>query len=162
MRRRTFLNLFCAQSGAAILVCSSSGCGMIFHPERRGQPHSHHIDWQVAALDGLGLLLFFVPGVIAFAVDFYTGTIYLPHHEVHPHYSSTDLQRLSLPEGNRSVPEIERVVSNHLQQPIDLQTDEARVSELAGMDEFDSQRQHHEKDAGFGHSIKAFFAKRIG
>jgi hypothetical protein len=30
------------------------------------------------ALDGVGLLLFLVPGVIAFAVDFATGAIYLP------------------------------------------------------------------------------------
>lgn len=48
------------------------------YPERRHQPRSHQIDWKVAALDGLGLLLFFVPGVIAFVVDFYTGAIYLP------------------------------------------------------------------------------------
>lgn len=29
-------------------------------------------------LDGIGLLFFLVPGVIAFAVDFSNGTIYLP------------------------------------------------------------------------------------
>ena len=29
-------------------------------------------------LDGIGLLLFIIPGVIAFAVDFSTGAIYLP------------------------------------------------------------------------------------
>lgn len=34
------------------------------------------IDPGIAVLDGLGLLLFIVPGVIAFAVDFTTGTIY--------------------------------------------------------------------------------------
>ena len=48
------------------------------YPERRRMPHSNQIDWRVAAFDGLGLLLFFVPGVIAFVVDFYTGAIYLP------------------------------------------------------------------------------------
>jgi hypothetical protein len=32
----------------------------------------------VVALDAVGLLLFFIPGVIAFAVDFSNGTIYLP------------------------------------------------------------------------------------
>jgi len=32
----------------------------------------------VVALDAIGLLFFFVPGVIAFAVDFVTGAIYLP------------------------------------------------------------------------------------
>lgn len=73
MQRRTFV-------ASAIGTClyASSGCGTLLHPERRGQPHSHQIDWKVAALDGLGLILFFVPGVVAFAVDFYTGAIYLP------------------------------------------------------------------------------------
>ncbi|MFP4533906.1 MAG: hypothetical protein ACLFNS_14620 [Desulfobacterales bacterium] len=32
----------------------------------------------VAVLDGVGLLLFLVPGIIAFAVDFSSGCIYLP------------------------------------------------------------------------------------
>ena len=36
------------------------------------------MDWGIFALDAVGLLLFFLPGVIAFAVDFSTGAIYLP------------------------------------------------------------------------------------
>ena len=32
----------------------------------------------MAVLDGIGLLFFILPGVIAFAVDFSNGTIYLP------------------------------------------------------------------------------------
>lgn len=54
-----------------------SGCGTIMHPERKGQVGGR-IDPGVAVLDGIGLLFFFVPGVIAFAVDFSNGTIYLP------------------------------------------------------------------------------------
>lgn len=60
------------------VVCQSVGCGTILHPERQGRPHSGRIDPSIVLLDGLGLLLFFVPGVIAFAVDFATGAIYLP------------------------------------------------------------------------------------
>lgn len=74
MLRRDFLwrvAAFCSLSGV-------TGCGTIMYPERRHQPRSHQIDWKVAALDGLGLLLFFVPGVVAFVVDFCTGAIYLP------------------------------------------------------------------------------------
>ncbi len=67
------------------VVCQSQGCGTILHPERRGQPPGR-IDPAVAILDGVGLLLFFVPGVIAFAVDFATGAIYLPPD----HYGQTD------------------------------------------------------------------------
>ena len=58
------------------------------HPERRGQPHSNQIDWRVAALGGFGLILFFVPGIVAFAVDFYTGAIYLPLAHSYPEYDS--------------------------------------------------------------------------
>jgi len=52
-------------------------CGTILYPERRGQTHGQ-IDPAIAILDGLGLLLFIIPGVIAFGVDFATGAIYLP------------------------------------------------------------------------------------
>jgi hypothetical protein len=60
--------------GAAIFQAS---CGTILYPERRGQPHGR-LDIGVVALDGIGLILFLVPGIIAFAVDFATGAIYLP------------------------------------------------------------------------------------
>jgi hypothetical protein len=58
-------------------VCQSLGCGTLLHPERRGQPPGR-IDPAIAVLNGVGLLLFVVPGLIAFAVDFATGAIYLP------------------------------------------------------------------------------------
>ena len=61
----------------ASLLLQLVGCGTIFWPERRGQP-SGRLDPKVVALDAVGLLLFFIPGVIAFAVDFNNGTIYLP------------------------------------------------------------------------------------
>ena len=54
-----------------------TSCGTILYPERRGQPCGR-LDVGVVVLDGIGLLLFFVPGVVAFIVDFATGAIYLP------------------------------------------------------------------------------------
>lgn len=62
---------------AAIFLLQVVGCGTIIYPERRGQ-QSGRVDVGIAVLDGLGLLLFIIPGVIAFAVDFSTGAIYLP------------------------------------------------------------------------------------
>ena len=59
------------------LALQLASCGTILYPERRGQPCGY-LDAGVVALDAVGLLLFLVPGVIAFAVDFATGTIYLP------------------------------------------------------------------------------------
>ncbi len=62
---------------AAILVVQLLGCGTILYPERRGQPAGKY-DTDIVILDAVGLLFFLVPGVIAFAVDFSTGAIYLP------------------------------------------------------------------------------------
>ncbi|OLO05606.1 MULTISPECIES: hypothetical protein [Salinicola] len=59
------------------MVLSLTGCGTLFYPERKGQLQGR-IDPGVAIADGLGLLLFIVPGVIAYAVDFSNNTIYLP------------------------------------------------------------------------------------
>ncbi|WP_280337994.1 hypothetical protein [Salinicola acroporae] len=66
-------------AGAVIsgLILSLAGCGTLFYPERKGQLQGR-IDPGVAIADGLGLLLFIIPGVIAYAVDFSNNTIYLP------------------------------------------------------------------------------------
>ena len=68
-----------ALRGAAALALAAplSGCGTLLYPERRGQ-RGGRIDPAVAILDGVGCLLFLIPGLIAFAVDFHQGTIYLP------------------------------------------------------------------------------------
>ncbi|WP_394178996.1 hypothetical protein [Marinomonas posidonica] len=61
-----------------LLVASQlAACGTIIYPERRGQSHGA-IDPGVVALNAVGLILFLVPGVVAFGVDFVTGSIYLP------------------------------------------------------------------------------------
>ncbi len=49
-----------------------------YHISRAKGQRGGRIDGGVAVLDGIGLLLFIIPGVIAFAVDFSTGAIYLP------------------------------------------------------------------------------------
>lgn len=61
----------------ATLVLQSAGCGYLIYPERKGQK-SGHIDPGVAILDAAGLIVFIVPGLVAFGVDFVTGCIYLP------------------------------------------------------------------------------------
>jgi hypothetical protein len=53
------------------------GCGTILYPERSGQPVGK-LDIWVVLLDSIGLVYFVVPGLVAFAVDFTTGAIYLP------------------------------------------------------------------------------------
>lgn len=59
------------------LVTQLAACGTIFYPERRGQI-SGRIDPAIAIMDAIGLLFYIIPGLLAFAVDFITGAIYLP------------------------------------------------------------------------------------
>ena len=47
-------------------------CGTLLHPDRRGQT-SGRIDPGIAVLDGIGLIFFIIPGLIAYAIDFNTG-----------------------------------------------------------------------------------------
>jgi hypothetical protein len=63
---------------SAALSIQAVSCGTIIHPERWGQPRTGPIDPSIVILDGLGVLLFVIPGVVAFVVDFSTGAIYLP------------------------------------------------------------------------------------
>jgi len=59
------------------LIAQLAGCGTLMYPERRGQKGGR-LDIGIVALDTIGLLFFLIPGIIAFAVDFSEGTIYLP------------------------------------------------------------------------------------
>lgn len=60
-----------------LLAAQTTGCGLLLYPERQGQKGGR-IDPGVAILDAAGLVVFIVPGLIAFGVDFVTGCIYLP------------------------------------------------------------------------------------
>lgn len=62
---------------ALTLTSQLFSCGYVLHPDRRGQKNSDRIDWAIVGLDAIGLIFFIVPGVIAYAVDIYSGTIYL-------------------------------------------------------------------------------------
>jgi len=115
---------------AALLVLalgSSVGCGTIFYPERRGQA-AGKLDADIVILDAVGLIFFLVPGVIAFAVDFATGTIYLP-----PGGKSRSLQMLG-DAGverhaltDRSAAGIEAAIREHTGLVIDLRDAEVVV-----------------------------------
>jgi len=206
MLRRDFLWRVAASCG----VSSLAGCGTIMHPERRHQPRSHQIDWKVAALDGLGLLLFFVPGVIAFVVDFYTGAIYLPagtypvvypppppgvpvyppNMQPAPGYSqpvpamppavsfpgnpsasvpasqqptnpqpanTLNFTQQNIPKEELDLPRIERVVADHVGQPVSLQESDARVSRLPRIDLYAEQCRQHRASSKFGERVKNFF-----
>ncbi|MBX9912683.1 MAG: polyribonucleotide nucleotidyltransferase [Pseudomonadaceae bacterium] len=62
---------------AATLLSQLAACGTLFYPDRRGQIEGK-IDPAVAAMNAIGILFYVLPGLIAFAIDFTTGAIYLP------------------------------------------------------------------------------------
>jgi hypothetical protein len=69
---RVFQCLLCV-----VLIAQLIGCGTIFYPNRIGQKGGN-LDPVVTVLDAVCLVFFIIPGVVAFAVDFVNGTIYLP------------------------------------------------------------------------------------
>ena len=62
---------------AITLLSQLAACGTLFYPDRRGQIEGK-IDPAIAIANAVGLLFYIVPGLIAFAIDFTTGAIYLP------------------------------------------------------------------------------------
>src|SRR5262245_64780520 len=136
MLRRAFLSRLAGWGIQCGVACCTAGCGTLLHSERCRRPHGGRIDWAVVALDGLGLLLFFVPGVIAFVVDFTTGAIYLPEPEMpFPEYAptwpesvpalpnkpSTAEPELQSPSNSVLVPTAwRRLPRRHLRQPAEL------------------------------------------
>ena len=58
-------------------VLTTTACGTLLYPERSGQLGTR-IDPAVAILNGIGVLFYVIPGLVAFAIDFSNGTIYLP------------------------------------------------------------------------------------
>jgi hypothetical protein len=128
-RFRQALSLLLA---AVVLVTAS--CGTLFHPERVGQPRGGKLDLSIVLLDGLGLLLFFVPGVVAFVVDFATGAIYLP-----PGYSDAGDPKqwrvVKIPKEEMTRERIEEVVAKEVGRPVDLDDEDVHVERLKTIDE---------------------------
>jgi hypothetical protein len=63
---KKILNIFILRS----FLVQIPACGTILHPERRGQ-NGGRIDSGIAVLDGVCVLFFIIPGIIAYAVDFF-------------------------------------------------------------------------------------------
>ncbi len=73
---KLFVSLICVVV-SVVLITQLYGCGTILYPERRGQ-RTGTVDGGTVIMDALWLLVFIVPGVVAFVVDFSTGAIYFP------------------------------------------------------------------------------------
>ncbi|WP_166820219.1 hypothetical protein [Thalassoroseus pseudoceratinae] len=121
-------------------VLLTSSCGTILHPERRGQP-AGRLDPKIVALDAVGMLFFFVPGVIAFAVDFSNGTIYLPPEGYGENAAdSTDEPVcVKVDPTDLNQERIEQIVQTHTDQNISLAAGSYQVQPIDSVDavEFD-------------------------
>jgi len=99
-----------------VVTLHLSACGTILYPERKGQV-SGRIDAGVAALNGIGLLFFIVPGVIAFAVDFSNGTIYLPNSAAAE--GDSDVRVVNTGK-NLTPDQLQELISAEVGAPVDL------------------------------------------
>ncbi len=135
LSRRDWMGL-----SAAGLLGLATGCGTILHPERRNQPPGGNLDWGIVALDAVGLLLFFIPGIIAFAVDFSTGAIYLPAQQGYgsDRVPAKDEAFVTVPVPKQELTQqrVEEVASRHSGREVRLVAGEYETSRLAKLDEF--------------------------
>jgi hypothetical protein len=100
------------------LITQLAACGTIFYPERRGQV-SGRIDPAIAIMDAIGLLFYIIPGLLAFAVDFITGAIYLPggkHAQVDPQL----LQQAVKPDGSIDNLRLKSIIEEQTGQQLPL------------------------------------------
>lgn len=109
-------------------IAALVGCGTLIHPERKGQIGGR-IDPAIAFANGVGLLFFIVPGVIAYAVDFSNGTIYLPRNN-----DSASVESLRFDE-TMDVASLERLLSEKSGRPVSLDDRHLRVEEVDSLEE---------------------------
>jgi len=140
IRRRSFLRIVAHGAATVLVAAGASSCGTLLYPDRRGQPRGQ-LDLGVIALDAIGLIFFIVPGLIAFAVDFSTGAIYLPPPAYLPQASrrrsAPDLTRVEVAREELTRERIEAVVERHTGQPVTLETGRFRASPINDLAEFD-------------------------
>ena len=115
-------------SVSTVLIFQLIGCGTIFYPERRGQK-AGHLDVGVVLLDTIGLLFFIIPGVIAFAVDFSNGTIYLPDT------IGKSVKQIKFDPKHSSMASIERTIKEETGHTVKLQQDNINVTKLRSVDD---------------------------
>jgi len=139
LARRRFLASLARCAATATVGVAATSCGTILYPERRGQPRGP-LDPGVVVLDAIGLLFFLIPGIIAFAVDFSTGAIYLPPPAYMPISSRRrprpDLSRVEVAREDLTRGRIEEVVGHHVGKPVILETGRFRASSMTDLAEF--------------------------
>ena len=114
-----------------VLIVQSAGCGTIMYPERRGQ-RGGRVDVGVAVLDGIGLFFFLIPGIIAYAVDFSTGAIYLPGWTAQV---PSDIKQVKFDPKNSSMTDIEEIVKKETGCEVRLYRSKMQIVKMESSEE---------------------------
>jgi hypothetical protein len=121
------------------LLLNLSGCGTLLHPERNGQSRNGPVDVSIVLLDGIGLFFFIVPGVVAYAVDFIDGTIYLPNGSGHSHgllssesFDKRNMTAIHVGKENLTPEKIKEIVSANAGRDIDTENAQAYKIDASG------------------------------
>ena len=117
----------------AVLIVQLAGCGTLMYPERRGQ-RGGRIDAGVAVLDGIGLLFFLIPGIIAYAVDFSNGTIYLPGTG-RGSLDLKDIKQVKFDPKHYTNAAIEKIIKEETGYVVKLSQENMRISRLESLDD---------------------------
>ena len=125
---KTLYVLFCV-----VLIVQLVGCGTLMYPERRGQ-RGGRIDAGVAVLDGIGLLFFIIPGIIAYAVDFSNGTIYLPGTNTGS-LDIKDIKQVKFDPKHYNAATIEKIIKRETGYAIKLSRNNIQVYKLKSLDD---------------------------
>ncbi|HAZ10148.1 MAG: hypothetical protein A2047_01360 [Omnitrophica bacterium GWA2_41_15] len=115
-----------------VLIAQLVGCGTLMYPERRGQ-RGGRIDAGVAILDGIGLLFFIIPGLIAYAIDFSTGTIYLPGTA--GSLDVKDIKQVKFDPKHYNAATIEKIIKRETGHAIKLNRNNIQVYKLKSLDD---------------------------
>jgi len=115
-----------------VLIAQLAGCGTLMYPERRGQ-RGGRIDAGVAILDGIGLLFFIIPGLIAYAIDFSTGTIYLPG--TMGSLDVKDIKQVKFDSKHYNAATIEKIIKRETGYAVKMNQDNIEVCKLKSLDD---------------------------
>lgn len=112
----------------AAMTSQLAACGTLFYPDRRGQI-SGQIDPVVAGMDAIGVLFFVLPGLIAFAIDFASGAIYMPQgrYTVAPSL----LQQTLNADGSVNRLKLKQLLKQQLALELDLASPQLQIQPLA-------------------------------
>lgn len=114
-----------------LMVVLLVGCGTIMYPNRVGQ-RGGNIDAGVVVMDGLCLLLFVVPGIVAFVVDFSNGAVYLPGGS--GSMELKDMKKITFDPGKCDMRDIEDIVKKETGYAVDVEESDIKVYAFSSFD----------------------------